>query len=169
MKLHRTKARAQAVIAAGALAASTTGCIADNEALVFVEPILEEPKASVDSGALGTSLTGSFRLRLRLGPRASGPSQVSIQKFEITNADQSKSIVSPLETTAEPAFPLTVKPDSDVSALLTIDLGGGVLPQSTAEGLCDAGGIKIAGLIQDSLEDGASPVDSAVFDPSGCP
>lgn len=155
-------------LAAGALAAALPACVADNEAIVFVEPSIEEPSVAVSKGALGATITGSFRLVLRLGPRASGPSQVTLQKFEITNADQSKSIVGTLETTADKSFPVTVNLDSEESVLFTIDLGGAVLPASAADELCGAGGLKIAGTIRDSLEDGATPARSAVFQPSGC-
>lgn len=155
-------------LAAGALAASLAGCVADNEAIVFVSPSVEDPSVNVAAGALGTTLTGSYRLLLRLGPRASGPSQVTVQKFEIANADQSKSLVSTLEATADAMFPVTVDPDSDVSVLFTIDYGGSVLSATTADDLCGAGGLVIAGTIKDSLQDGATPVASSVFMPSGC-
>ena len=155
-------------LAVGALATALPACIADNEAVVFVEPRIEEPSVAVSKGALGTTISGSFRLFLRLGPRASGPSQVTLQKFEITSADQMKSIVPTLEATADTMFPLTVNLDSEESALFTIDLGGSVLPASAADELCGAGGLKIAGTIRDSLMDGATPAASAVFQPSGC-
>lgn len=157
------------VLFAGVLGASLAGCVADNEAIVFVSPSLEEPSVNVTSGALGTTLTGSFRLLLRLGPRASGPSQVTVQKFEIANADQSKSIVPTLEAKADREFPVTVDLDSEQSVVFTIDLGGSVLPATTADELCAAGGLTIAGTIKDSLQDGATPVASDVFAPSGCP
>jgi hypothetical protein len=153
---------------AGALGASAAGCVADNEAIVFVAPSIEEPSVDVAAGALGTTLTGSFRLRLRLGPRASGPSQVAVQKFEIANADQSMSIVPTLEAKADADFPVTVNIDSEKNVLFTIDLGGSVLPAMTAEQLCGAGGLTLAGTITDSLQDGATPVASSVFTPSGC-
>jgi hypothetical protein len=161
-------ARAARVIGAGAIAASLAGCVADNEGIVFVAPSLEEPSVNVASGALGTTLTGSFRLRLRLGPRASGPSQVAVQKFEIANADQSKSIVGTLETSSDAALPVTVDLDSEEIVVFTIDYGGTVLPATTGDELCAAGGLTIAGTITDSLQDGATPVASSVFTPSGC-
>ena len=150
-------------------AGGTAGCIADNEAVVFVDPSIEEPAVAVSSKALGTDLTGSFRLVLSLGPRASGPSQVTVQKLEITSADQKTSLVPSLETTSDMTFPVTVALDSEVRALFTIDLGGALLPASAAAELCGAGGLRIAGSIQDSLQSGATPVTSAVFQPSGCP
>lgn len=151
-----------------ALAGSLAGCIADNEAIVFVEPTIQAPSVAVDTGALGTTLTGSFTLRLRLGPRASGASQVTVNKFAITNADQTTSFVDTLETTADKTFPVTVELDSEESAVFTIDFGGSVLPAMTGDALCGAGGLRIAGTVRDSLQDGATPVASEVFMPSGC-
>jgi hypothetical protein len=170
MKLNHRGAgcvRARALVV-GVLAAALSGCIADNEAIVLVEPSVEEASVAVSKGALGTTISGSFQLVLRLGPRASGASQVTVQKFEITSADQTKSIVPTLETTADAMFPVTVNLDSEERVLFTIDLGGAVLPVSAADELCGAGGLKIAGSITDSLRDGATPVASAVFQPSGC-
>jgi hypothetical protein len=152
----------------GVLAAALSGCVADNEAIVVVAPSVEEASVTVSKGALGTTISGSFQLVLRLGPRASGASQVTVQKFEITSADQTKSIVPTLETTADATFPLTVNLDSEERVLFTIDLGGSVLPATAADELCGAGGLKIAGTIKDSLQDGATPVASAVLEPSGC-
>ena len=153
---------------AGALGASLAGCVADNETIVFVAPKLEEPSVTVATGALGTTLSGGFRLRLQLGPRASGPSQVTVEKFAIANADQSPSIVPTLETTADADFPVTIDLDSEKNVTFTIDYGGSVLPSATADELCGAGGLRIAGTVKDSLMDGATPVASDVFMPSGC-
>jgi hypothetical protein len=155
-------------VVAGALAVLLAGCAGDNEAIVFVAPSIEDPVVAVASQVLGTTLAGSFRLVLRLGPRASGPSQVTVQEFEITNADQTKSLVPTLETKADATFPVTVNLDSEEDVVFTIDLGGGVLPATAADELCGAGGLKIAGTIKDSLQDGATPVASPVFQPSGC-
>lgn len=145
------------------------GCVG-NDAVVFVEPDIEDASVTVTEKALGTDLAGSFRLVLLLGPRASGPSQVSLQSFDLMNADQTKAIVPALKTKTDTTFPVTVELDSTVSAVLTIDLGGALLPASAASDLCGAGGLKIAGSIQDSLQSGgATPVASPVFQPKGCP
>jgi hypothetical protein len=151
-----------------ALGASLAGCVGDNETIVFVAPSVEEPTVNVEAGALGTTLTGSFRLRLRLGPRASGPSQVMVEKFELANADQSTSLVPTLETKADTELPVTVDLDSEKNVLFTIDFGGTVLPSAAADEICGAGGLTIAGTIKDSLQDGATPVASSVFMPAGC-
>jgi hypothetical protein len=150
-------------------AASAAGCLSDNETLVFVDASVEEPQVTVSKGALGTNLTGSFTLLLELGPRASTPSKVTLQTFEIANADRSKTIVPSLKTKTDTAFPVTVELDSDVRVNFTIDLEGALLPDTAADELCGAGGLRITGSIQDSLESGSTPFTSPVFQPSGCP
>lgn len=156
-------------IAALAGAASAAGCLSDNETLVFVDASVEEPQVTVSKGALGTNLTGAFTLLLELGPRASAPSKVTLQTFEIANADRSKTIVPSLKTKTGTAFPVTVELDSDVRVDFTIDLEGALLPDTAADELCGAGGLRITGSIQDSLESGSTPFTSPVFQPSGCP
>jgi hypothetical protein len=93
---------------------------------------------------------------------------VTVEKFAIANADQSTSIVPTLETTADADFPVTIDLDSEKNVTFTIDYGGSVLPSATADELCGAGGLRIAGTVKDSLMDGATPVASDVFMPSGC-
>jgi len=142
------------------------GCIDDNEAVVFVEPSIAEPRAEVSGGVLGTQLSGSFALRLILGPRASGPSQVSLQSFEVKSADQSTSIVAPLEATTTTPQPVEVAPDSEVTLDLTFDTGADPLPAELRDALCDPAGIRITGTLQDSLQDGATTFASGVFSAS---
>ncbi|MCC6556687.1 MAG: hypothetical protein IT372_27315 [Polyangiaceae bacterium] len=156
MRLTFTIALAAAALTAGA------GCI-DTDAAVFVEPAISGPSAAVTGGTLGTQLTGGFRLELHLGPRASGASQVSIRSFEITDAAQTAAIVSPLEAVTATALPVTVETDSDVAVEFTFDTGADLLPAEARDPLCAAEGIRITGSIQDSLQDGATPVASAVF------
>lgn len=155
-------------IACAAASIGVTGCVG-NDTVVFVDPDLEDMQVAVASKALGTDLTGSFRLALLLGPRASGASQVTAQSFAIVNGDETKTLIQSLETKADKTFPVTVELDSEVSVNFTIDLGGALLPASAATEICGAGGIKITGTIQDSLESGATPVTSALFQPTGCP
>jgi hypothetical protein len=146
----------------------TAGCIGENEAVVFVDPRIEGPAATVSSSALGTSLSGSFHLSLVLGPRASGSSQVSLIQLSITSADEKTAIVPSLEVTASRSLPVTVAPDSEVGVDFTFDTGANLLPASAMTALCTDPGISITGTVQDSLQDGATPVASAVFKPAGC-
>ncbi|WP_437711834.1 hypothetical protein WMF45_41470 [Sorangium sp. So ce448] len=162
------KARARrsdaTTLAAAALAITASGCI-NTDAAVFVEPSIAAPGATVSSNALGTGLTASFALELHLSARASGPSRVAVRTFAITSADQKTSIVEPLPVETTAALPVEVAPDSDVTVAFTVDTGaqGATLPADAAAALCAAEGIRITGAIEDSLEDGATPVASAVF------
>ncbi|WP_433930100.1 hypothetical protein AB3662_39890 [Sorangium cellulosum] len=159
------KARAWIPAAAATLAAAaSSGCI-DTDAAVFVEPAIAAPEATVSASALGTSLEARFTLELHLGPRASGPSRVAVRSFEIASADQKTSIVAPLPVETATSLPVEVAPGSDVTVAFTVDTsaGGGTLAGDAAAALCAAEGIRITGAIEDSLEDGATPVASGVF------
>jgi hypothetical protein len=103
-----------------------------------------------------------------LGPRASGSSKVSVLQFSVTSADETTAIVPSLQVTASPALPVTVAPDSEVGVDFTFDTGASLLPAATMTALCADPGIKITGTVQDSLQDGATPVASVVFKPAGC-
>jgi hypothetical protein len=149
------------------LAPMLAGC-PDDDAAVFVEPSIEAPNATVTTVVTGTSLAGSFQLTLHLGPRASGSSEVGVGSFTIQSSDQQTTIVSPLEVAADRQLPAQVPPDSDVTIGFSFDTGANPLPMETAGELCGAGGIVIHGVIEDSLQDGATPVVSEVFIPDGC-
>ncbi|WP_438039702.1 hypothetical protein [Sorangium sp. So ce128] len=165
----RARRSAATTLAVAVLAVAASGCI-NTDAAVFVEPSIAAPEATVSSNALGTGLIASFALELHLGARASGPSRVAVRTFAISSADQKTSIVEPLPVETTAALPVEVAPDSDVTVAFTVDTGaqGGTLPADAAAALCAAEGIRITGAIEDSLEDGATPVASAVFH-ADCP
>jgi hypothetical protein len=164
-RYHPAMYRLLSALVFGALVA---GCDVDTDAVVFVDPSISAPSATVDGSTLGTSLSGGFGLELHLGPRASGASQVTIGQFSIQGSDQKTTIVSPLEVTADKSFPVTVDVDSDVDVAFTFDTGAKLLEKEKAAELCPADGIIVSGVIQDSLQDGATPVYSAAFHASGC-
>jgi hypothetical protein len=163
--LTRSAALTTLVLAFTPLAA---GCIGEDDTIVFVDPNLEAPAAAVTGGALGTSLSGGFRLKLVLGPRASGPSRVTVGAFSIMDAAQKAALVPTLELTSSLELPVTVTPGSEVSVDFTFDTGAETLPSETKDALCASDGVRIVGSVQDSLQDGVTPVASAPFDPSGC-
>ncbi|WP_438033286.1 hypothetical protein [Sorangium sp. So ce204] len=165
----RARRSAATTLAAAAVAMMASGCI-NTDAAVFVEPSIAAPEATVSANALGTGLTASFALQLHLSARASGPSRVAVRTFAITSADQKTSIVEPLPVETTAVLPVEVAPDSDVTVAFTVDTGaqGGTLKADAAAALCAPEGIRITGAIEDSLEDGATPVASAVFHPV-CP
>jgi hypothetical protein len=151
---------------AAALLVVTSGCV-NTDPAVFVEASIASPSATVTAGALGANVVASFQLVLHLGARASGPSAVSVQTFEITSADRRSSIVSPLAVTTTAKLPVEVAPDSDVTVDFTYDSGARPRMQDDVMPLCATDGIRIQGTIEDSLEGGATPVASDVFH-AGC-
>jgi hypothetical protein len=148
-------------------AAALLGC-PNTDTAVFVAPEIAAPAADLSSSAFGIGLTGSFRLNLHLGARASGPSEVSIGSFEIVDAGQKSTIVAslPVETTTR--FPVTVEPDGDVSVEFTFDSGTEPLPAELEGELCDPAGVVVKGVVEDALLNAPTPVFSAVFHVSGC-
>ncbi len=149
-------------------ALAQAGCAGEDEAIVFVDPSIESPQLAVSGSALGVSLSGGFRLRLVLGPRASGPSQVSLGSFAITDAEQKTPVVASLAVASSVPLPITVQPGSDVGADLIFDTGADTLPAEIEDALCAPAGVRIAGTVQDILQDGATPVASEPFQPTGC-
>jgi hypothetical protein len=142
--------------------AGGAGCV-NTDPAVFVEASIASPAAAVTGGALGTQLTGGFQLNLHLGARASGASDVAVRSFEITDADQTASIVAPLEAVTTTTLPVTVEPDSDVTVSFTFDTGADLLPTEARDALCAPAGIRVTGALEDSLQDGATPVASGIF------
>lgn len=146
-----------------------TGCIGEDEAIIFVDPSVSSPEATIAGSVLGSTVTGSFQLRLVLGPRASDSSTVTIGSVNITDAESKSAVVSGLSLTPSQSFPLTVAPSSDVKIDVTFDMGDKTVSMPTTDALCMAPGVRIAGTINDSLQEVATPFASDVFAPMGCP
>ena len=144
-----------------------TACVS-TDPTVFVDASLESATAAVQGGALGATVTGDLVLTLHLGPRASGPSQVSLGSFAILDAGQKAEITAIVLGASSTEFPVTVDLDSDVSATLPYSLGTKTAPAETKAKLCDAAGVVFRGTIQDSLLAGSTPFFSAVVHPTGC-
>jgi hypothetical protein len=152
-----------------ALSTLITGCIGADEAVIFVEPSVTSPQATIAGSVLGASLSGSFQLRLVLGPRATGSSSVTLGSTNITDAAGKTTIVPSLSLMPSKTFPLNVPTSSDITIDVTFDLGNKTVPTTTTDALCAASGITISGTINDSLQDSATPFVSDVFKPMGCP
>ncbi len=153
-----------------AAAAPLGGCI-NTDTAVFVDPSLDTPTLTVANGTLSGfgSASGTFKLTLHLGARASGPSQVQPGEFDIVDATQANTILSALALDAgSTQLPVTVAPDSDVDVSFTFDTGGKTFSADVGKQLCDSAGIVLSGRIQDSLQDTATPVTSEVFHAGGC-
>lgn len=151
-----------------ALSTLMTGCLGD-EAIIFVEPTVSSPQVNVINGILGATVTGSFQLRLVLGPRASGSSTVSFGSVNITDAAGKTAIVSSLSVTPSKPFPIDVAPESDITVDVPFDLANKTIPMATLEALCTGSNVTISGTITDSLLDTATPFASESFKPMGCP
>jgi hypothetical protein len=149
------------------LAGLSLGCI-NTDAAVFVEPQVTKPEATVSAGALVTGLKGSFQLSLHLGPRATGPSQVTLGAVEIRDAKGEGAIVAALPVTTSPELPVTVDLDSDVPVTCSFDTGAKSIAMEAKPRLCDAAGVKLGGTLEDSLQNHATPFSSAVFHVEGC-
>ncbi len=148
-----------------------TACV-DTDASVFVEPTIESPTATVGANPIGVMVNGKFTFKLHLGPRAAGPAQVNLGAFSILDSEQTAAITPIQLGSTEIQFPLTVDLDSDVSAVLSFDLGNKLLPfetMGTAKGqLCDPAGLIIGGTIEDSLRGGSTPFFSPIIHPTSC-
>ena len=140
----------------------------NTDAAVFVEPTIESPTATVAGGALGVTISGNFTLKLHLGPRASGPSQVTLGAFSILDSKQSAAITAVQLGSSSTQFPATVNLDSDVSAALPFTLGPATAKDKAAGSLCDPRGVTLRGTIQDSLAGGSTPFFSEIIHPDGC-
>jgi hypothetical protein len=149
-------------------AAPLGGCI-NTDPSVFVTPTIMAPSAMVQSGVLGATVAGAFDLDLHLGPRASGPSTVTLGEFSILDAEQKGSIVMPLSLTGSLESPIVVQPNSDEDDDFTFDTGNMTEPTSVGSELCASAGVVISGAFQDSLTGMSTPVASSVFHVSGCP
>lgn len=149
------------------LASAAIGC-PNTDPAVFVDAHVEAPSLQVESLALGTRVTGAFDLMLHLGARASDTSEVSVESFAVLSADQTTEILAPLQATTTTSFPVSVEQDSDETVHFTFDTGNTLLPADDKAAICGAGGLRIKAVIQDSLQGGAVPVISDVFQPSGC-
>jgi hypothetical protein len=93
---------------------------------------------------------------------------VSLGKFSLLDATMKTTIVDTLDVASTTHFPVSVAQDSTVVADFTFNTGSATLPAADGTKLCDAAGVVIGGSIQDSLQDGQTPVYSDVFHPSGC-
>ena len=149
------------------LTSAAIGC-PNTDAAVFVDAHVEAPALQVESLALGTRVSGSFDLTLHLGARASDTSEVSVESFAVLGAAQTTEILAPLQATTTTTFPVSVEQDSDETVHFTFDTGNTLLPADDKAAICGAGGLRIKAVIQDSLQGGAVPVISDVFQPSGC-
>lgn len=161
----RLKLAATSVLGLALSLGSLSGCNLD--AAVFVDPDIEEPSFAASKVALGTTISGSFRLTLHLSVRASGSSQVTVGAFQLKKSDGTTVLVDNLPITADMPNPVNVDEDSTTTVQLTISSGSDLLDATVRDAVC-AGDVVIAGVIEDSLLSSSTPVASDPFTPD-CP
>ncbi len=151
------------ILAAPALASC------DPDTAVFVEATIASVNLSVTQSSLVTAVSGSFLLRLHLGPRASDASEVDLGAFSVTNEAQDLTIHEPLGVDPDPTFPVTVDVDSDVHVTVAIPEQDNQMDVDALDLLCAGDGVRIVGALDDALRGGTITVASAPAHPSGCP
>jgi hypothetical protein len=125
-----------------------SGCA--DKSLISLSAALEAPTVEVTKGTLGSELGGGFDLRMSLGSKASGATEVSLGSFAIVRASDASGLVDPLPVAATgQAFPVTVAAGQTVVVAFQI---GGTALLTTAEGdaLC-AEPVQIIGALTDTL------------------
>jgi hypothetical protein len=145
-----------------------TGCI-DTDAAVFVDASISNPSATVSPETLGTTLAGRFDANLHLGPRASGPADVTLGTVSLLGADRTTTLVDVVAVATAPTFPVTVPVDGDVFVAVTFVEQDNLLEASAYGELCAAGSVVISAALDDALRGGTISVVSEPFAPSGCP
>ena len=143
-----------------------SGCI-DTDAAVFVDARIESPSATLQSATLASGLAGGFTLNLHLGPRASGPSEVSLGGFSMTGA--AGTAVDSLAVTTQPAFPVNVSADSDVAVQVSFDPNDNLIENADVPTVCAVQGLQLVAALDGSLRGGAFSVRSEPFVVSNCP
>lgn len=147
-------------------ALATTAC--DPDTAVFVEGTLSNGSIALQSSSLGVGIGGSFDASLRLGERASGPSEVTLRGLSLASADRSQSYVDNLQAAADVSFPVTVGVDETVNVGFTLSPDDNFGEASLADDLCP-GPLVLVGVFEGSLRGGAIDVATDPITPAGCP
>jgi hypothetical protein len=151
------------------LAAIFSASCVNTDTAIFVEAGVESPSLGVVDGPLGATLDGGFDLTLRLGARASGPSETTFVSFSIKSADDTQVIVEDVPVTSGVSSPVTVEPDGEeVVISFTIEQDGDVIPSELVDTLC-AGEVVYSVVVDDSLATTTTLATSEPFTVAGCP
>jgi hypothetical protein len=149
-----------------AAAVGLLGCV-DTDAAVFVDARIDSPSASLQMASLASGLSGGFSLNLHLGPRASGPSDVSLGNFSLKGANGTA--VDALAVSATPPFPVSVPVDADVAVQLTFAADDNLIDNADVAAVCAPQGLQLVGALDGSLRGGTFSVTSDPFVVGGCP
>ena len=129
------------------------GCSAKDAVSLSVR--LSSATVTVKNDPFGSSASGTFGIKLTLGPEASGPTTVSPESFALQTLS-GQPLVDPLMPTPSVAFPLTVSKGE--SKDVTFTFMGALVDHDAA---C-AGMLRIQSSFSDTLKGGT---DSAPSDP----
>ncbi len=165
--LRQLQARASSLLAA-LLALGMAGCI-NTDAAVFVEASIVDPVVTLQGSPAAMGISGSYTVKLHLGPRASGPSEVGLGAFTIMNASRDKTLIDVLKLVAKPSFPVSVAVDSDTLVSVSMSAEDNIQLVETTDALCQAGDIVISGALDDGLLAATINPVSEPFAPGGCP
>jgi hypothetical protein len=133
-----------------------------------VEAELSAPQLAVDQGSLVTTLEGRVELGLHLGPRASGPSEVTLLNASLLAADGQSVLLDRVNVNSDPGFPLTVPIDSDRGSMLRIDAADNLLDTDAKTRLCGDSDVVIQVVLDDALRGATLTATSAPFSLTGC-
>lgn len=131
---------------------------------------INDPVLVVDQRALGTFLSGSFELNLRLGKFAADPVTVQSPTFTLVGGDSGAEFgVGPLSATAvDVTFPLEIAPGKDVTVPFEL-VASDPIPVDAVDALC-AEPVSVVATIPHSLDGGSTTTAASLpLTPSGCP
>ena len=128
------------------------GC--GDKAAVSLTATIESPVLSVQNGALGSSLDGSFNLHLVLGKEASGSHSIALGSFSVHGSGST--VIDPVPVDASPTtFPITISPGDDKTIPIKLSFAD-VLSQAQHDGLCPGPAQILGSVLEDGKANGIS-------------
>jgi hypothetical protein len=122
---------------------------------------VDQASVTVQTAPLvGAMVTGSFELKLELGPEASGPTTVTLGNFALQTTSGGSLVDSLPVDSGSTTFPLVVNKGSTETATFTFNVAKG-----DHDAIC-AGQVIIVGSVMDSLKGGTDPLQSAPITPT---
>jgi hypothetical protein len=120
-----------------------------------------ESDVSIASGALGSSLSGGFKLQFALDADASGSTKVGAQSFSLNDSSGQPLIQNMPTQTDGLGVPLTLD-RGDTKIVTFVINSSSVLAASVREKIC-AGTLTVSGTISDSISGTTFTVESEPF------
>ncbi len=136
---------------------------------VFVEPTITVSSIEVTTSGLVTGVSGEIQLELHLGPRASGPGEVTLSAISLTSGDRKTTLVDSIGATPTPRFPITVGVDGDATVSFTVSADDNLLAADAVDTLCGSGDLSYVIVLDGSLRGGSVSAAASPVTPTGCP